>query len=626
MTTSTMRNDITGLRAIAVLSVLFYHVGAPVFPGGFVGVDVFLVISGYLITLKIRNEIERTGRFDLSAFYTGRVRRLFPALLATVTGSSIVACLIFPPSLFQELAGSAVAAVLSFSNFFFYGESGYFDTSTRLKPLLHTWSLSMEEQFYLVWPVAMIFLMKVRGGGVRLAVIAALLSASLLLSIAKMADQAMIYYLLPFRAFELLIGALLALTERKSGADKAFGSWIGLLAGLACIIWPVLFYSKETVFPTYNAVLPCLGAALVIFSGQCKAGRIIIGNRPMVYCGLISYSLYLVHWPAIVFWEYASGSSPTLWGQAAICAISVALASASYHLVETPFRHSKAISSRMAMSACFVGASLVIAPAVVVWSGDGWPWRFPGAAMTLIDPTRFDEGVTHYPRDCFALPTQKPDEKDPACFTAANNGKKNVLLLGDSTANHLAAGLHTLLAEEANVLIWASSVCPPVRGVAAKDNPNCRSNMDQFFDEILPANHYDLVIAASFQELDAMRAGFGETLETFRRVGTPVVLVGRPLLYRANPSDIIAQNLRSDDFGTLLASRLRIGCDGEDGLDQLVAPDRFFSMKSHLCSNGLPIYQVGGTLINADVLHLNGRGSLMIARNLIAWLRQHTLL
>ena len=621
-----MRNDITGLRAIAVLSVLFYHVGWPVFPGGFVGVDVFLVISGYLITLKIKKEIERTGRFDLPAFYVGRVRRLFPALFATVAVSFLVACLIFPPSLFQELAGSAVAAVLSFSNFFFYGESGYFETSTRLKPLLHTWSLSMEEQFYLIWPVAMIGLMTIRGSGLRLAAVGALSAASLLLSIAAMTDPAKIYYLLPYRAFELLIGALLTLAETKRGSDRPFVSWIGLLTGLACIIWPVLAYSKETVFPTYNAVLPCIGAALVIYFGHSKAGQIVLGGRLMVYFGLISYSLYLVHWPVIVFWEYASGSSPTMWGQAVICAISVALAAVSYHLVETPFRLSKAISSRGSLSACFAGGLLVIAPALLVWTDDGWPWRFPGAAMTLIDPNRFDEGVTPYPRDCFVLPTQKPDEKDKACFTAANNGKKNVLLLGDSTANHLAAGLHTLLAEEANVLIWASSVCPPVRGVDAKDNPNCLSNMDQFFDEVLPANHYDLVIAASFQELDAMRAGFPETLETFRKVGTPVVLVGRPLLYRANPSDIIAQNLRSADFGTLLASRLRIGCDGEDGLDQLVAPDRFFSMKSHLCSNGLPIYQVGGTLINADVLHLNGRGSLMIGRELVKWLRQRSLL
>jgi peptidoglycan/LPS O-acetylase OafA/YrhL len=296
----TYRPEIDGLRAVAVISVLLYHVGVLQFSGGYVGVDVFFVISGFLITRIIFEEASRTGTFSFSNFYLRRLRRLFPALLTTVAISFLFGYWLLSPLNFREFGGSAITALTSVSNFFFWAHSGYFDTAAISKPLLHTWSLSVEEQFYLVWP-AFIATLTLKKWPVPVVLLAAG-AASLLFNIPfSSGDTSTIFYLTPFRVFEFVIGAILIWLPQISRyrINQAL-----TLGGLLLIAFSVLTYTQKTIFPSFHALPPCIGAACVIYAGNNPIAKLLLGNRLSVFIGKISYSLYLVHWPLIVFYRY----------------------------------------------------------------------------------------------------------------------------------------------------------------------------------------------------------------------------------------------------------------------------------------------------------------------------------
>ncbi|HEY8062220.1 MAG TPA: acyltransferase, partial [Gemmatimonadales bacterium] len=295
------RPDIDGLRAIAVLSVLFYHVGFASFAGGWVGVDVFFVISGFLITRLIKLQVE-AGTFRFGTFYLRRARRLLPALLVTSALSAIAATTLLSPRLLQEFGGSVVFTSLSLANWFFFRQSNYFDTSAISKPLLHTWSLGVEEQFYLVWPafivVALAIWPKRRTPWLILCAGAVSLAAATWFN----AHRSAVFYLTPFRAFEFAIGGLVVwLPKRKAPSNV----WMetGLATGLALIVAAVAGLGTGS-YSGLAVVTPCIGAGLVIHCGTARVGGALLRNPLAVGIGLISYSLYLVHWPIVVFLHY----------------------------------------------------------------------------------------------------------------------------------------------------------------------------------------------------------------------------------------------------------------------------------------------------------------------------------
>jgi peptidoglycan/LPS O-acetylase OafA/YrhL len=272
------RADIDGLRAIAVLPVVLFHAGFELFGGGFVGVDVFFVISGFLITGLIRNECAR-GTFSFRVFYLRRARRLLPALLATLMLSLAAGYWMLPPSDMRALGQSAFAALLSLSNMLFWLQSGYFDNASHLKPLLHTWSLSVEEQFYLVWPLALVLGLRLGSrawlpGLIAAGVIGSLLGCEIALSV----DPSAAFFFLPFRAFELGLGALLAflppLVSHRNAWREACTA-----TGLGMIFLAVFLYSESTRFPGFSALLPCVGAALVLVGGEAQYVGALLRNR-----------------------------------------------------------------------------------------------------------------------------------------------------------------------------------------------------------------------------------------------------------------------------------------------------------------------------------------------------------
>jgi peptidoglycan/LPS O-acetylase OafA/YrhL len=279
--------------------VLAFHIGLTGFRGGFVGVDVFFVISGYLISSIIFAEIN-SSRFTITGFYERRIRRIFPALVATLAATSVFAVIYLLPGELIDYAKSMLAATGSASNLYFWWHSGYFSSPTS-KPLLHTWSLAVEEQFYITFPLFLLLVRRFFPQALRTAVVI-LFFVSLVTSCLVVSRNPDTAFYMPYtRAWELLLGTLLSLGV----FPRLRSAWLRNLAtlgGIGMIMWSVLLYSQETLFPGLSALVPCVGTALIVWAGE--AGTSLVGSalswRPVVFVGLISYSLYLWHWPVIV--------------------------------------------------------------------------------------------------------------------------------------------------------------------------------------------------------------------------------------------------------------------------------------------------------------------------------------
>ena len=397
------RADIDGLRGIAVLSVLLYHLDVTAIGGGYVGVDIFFVISGFLITRLIRAEVLNSSRFSFANFYLRRARRLLPAFFFTLTLCFGVAFFLFPPPLMEQFSGSLVHSVISLANFHFWGQSGYFDSAALYKPLLHIWSLSVEEQFYLLWPLLLVFLLLKTP---RRAVPAALVlgfGISLYLNfifadgrVALLTDYfpaaagwfgngpSTIFYLMPFRIFEFAAGALLVWIIEYQPRNKLMLEPL-MLAGLVLTAYPLFTYTEKTLFPSYNALLPCLGAALLIYSGQSRHAGSLLRTPILVEIGRISYSLYLFHWPLIVFYKYYIYDFDPLSipERLAIGAVSILAAKLMVTFVEQPFRKSTGEGQKVPTRTFLAGHAalgiVLMLLAAGAWRQEGWAWRMPNS-------------------------------------------------------------------------------------------------------------------------------------------------------------------------------------------------------------------------------------------------------
>ena len=295
------RPDIDGLRAIAVLSVLAYHLRINMFRGGFVGVDVFFVISGYLISAIILKDIA-AGTFSIVSFYERRVRRIFPALIALFVGTTLLAYFFFLPTELIGFAKSLLAALFSVSNFYFWRHSGYFSAPVDTKPLIHTWSLAVEEQFYIFLPIFLFLAHRFFPRRLRTSIVVIALGSFVLSAVGAYRDPTAAFYLPHTRAWELLLGVLISLDVFPAIRGPVLRN-VSTICGLGLISAAVFGFSAYTPFPGIAALLPCVGAALIIAAG--RSGNSLVGRmlslKPMVFIGLISYSLYLWHWPIIVF-------------------------------------------------------------------------------------------------------------------------------------------------------------------------------------------------------------------------------------------------------------------------------------------------------------------------------------
>jgi peptidoglycan/LPS O-acetylase OafA/YrhL len=507
------RPDIDGLRALAVLPVVFYHYRVAGFSGGFVGVDIFFVISGFLITSLIHAEMGE-ARFSILRFYERRIRRIFPAifaLLAAVTALALV--LLFPRDLL-EYARSLIATTLFASNIEFWERAGYFDTAADLKPLLHTWSLAVEEQFYLVWP-AILFLSRRAGPRLLLLIVCAILLLSLAESEREVAQApTAAFYLLPSRMWELMLGAVLAVAQLRAPQSAVTGNVISGL-GLTLIGWAVVTYGPDAPFPGLAAIPPCLGAALLIYAGENRAllATRALSLAPLVFIGLISYSLYLWHWPLYVLAKYYA-SAPLGAGETlALILLSGLLAWLSYRFVEQPFRQRKDLfhgRRLFALAGAAMAIAIVIGGAIV--AGRGLPQRYPSDVRLLLSGANDRE---HRRGHCFNL-TAAQVREGRLCRIGDPTAKIDFVFWGDSHADALLPAVEDAARARHRAGLFASrSACPPLVGVERVDvaGGHCRAFNDEVMKAIAARNIAEVVIAARWAR-DAEGTGYGDETET----------------------------------------------------------------------------------------------------------------
>ncbi len=450
------RRDIDGLRAIAVLAVVFFHFGIPGFSGGFIGVDIFFVISGFLIGGILWREYCETGTIWLSHFYVRRFRRLLPAFFVMALCSTIVGWFLLLPFEFREFGKTLIASTVYLSNVLFYRSAGYFDTASHDKVLLHTWSLSVEEQFYIFLPIALLILARVRWLviPVLLLVFAASLAGSVLIT---PSDQPATFYLFPFRAWELLAGVFLAIagqTFRWQWRGWSLLSYLGLIAVLVAIF----MIKPDDRFPGYIAILPVLGTVFLLGTGRGDTlVTRLLSSRIMVFFGLISYSLYLWHWPVFTLSTYLRGEYANIFESIAWMGLSVVLGTLSWALVEAPVRRAQRLPGWSILGGAVLSSGLLLAVGGYLYVRDGAIDRFGPTVRPHIEASA--DFLQDWSR-C-NVPDEGPLMGLEVC-PIGPEGEPKVLVWGDSHVRAYREGLD-LAAHEAGtpgIIIWRAGCAP----------------------------------------------------------------------------------------------------------------------------------------------------------------------
>ncbi|PZQ46690.1 MAG: hypothetical protein DI556_19530 [Rhodovulum sulfidophilum] len=601
------RSEIDGLRTVAVLPVILFHAGFEVFSGGFVGVDVFFVLSGYLITSIIAREMAE-GRFSIRRFYERRARRILPALYFVMLVTLPISFQLMLPDEFAEFCRTFLSVIVFASNIFFWQTTNYFSRSAEENPLLHTWSLAVEEQYYMLFPLALLLLWRWRYRGAFWGVAALTLGSLALSEVAWRVAPVPNFFLLPTRAWELGIGALAALHLNRIGPDAPRARHGDALAalGLAMVIASVFVYSPRTPFPSVYALLPTVGTVLVILHGRSDAsvGR-LLSLRPIVFIGLISYSAYLWHQPLFAFARLASFGPPSPVLMLALSVLSLGLATLSWRFVEQPFR------DRTRMPAGAILRYGLVSSAALLLIGAVAPMlarvddRYPPELRQFTEVT-YDERVD-YVEDSY-------DKLVEADFTP--DGGKKLLILGDS----FSQDFYNMLRE--------NGAFPGYQIATRRVNSNCqlylgpedlRALVDPPVEPCLRnpgakdfvgiAQRADVIVfALSWREWSGER--IMETIDNFGfRPDQKVIVIGRKNFGYFNPRAFLRMDpgslagLRND------ANELQMEVNRE--MEALVPPTMFVDTHRILCGPGpsCPLFTPKGELIAFDGNHLTQAGA-----------------
>lgn len=619
------RPDIDGLRAIAVLSVVVHHAFPDALPGGFVGVDIFFVISGYLITTLVRDALDE-GRFSLADFYARRARRILPALLVVMSAALVAGWFVQTALQYSALGKTAAAAAMFVANFSLWQDANYFAWTSRSTILLHLWSLSVEEQFYIFWPLALAAL----AAFPRLVVPAtlAIVGASFFYGLeAAQVDQSRAFYWLPSRMWELGVGGVLALLRLRSENLAAPLSLASSLAGLCVIVASLAALNGSMLFPGFVALAPTAGAALVIAAGPHNwIARRVLGNPLAIFFGLISYPLYLWHWPLLSFAHALDRAEPWI-VRAALVGLSVPLAWATYRFVELPVR----LRRRISPQALAVGLVLVGAAAGGVHLANGLPSRSFAADPHSIFLDHYVDAqkrglVEAYRPECdFYDEATKRARAAIAASCLPSGERKNWLLWGDSHAQALSAGLRSILPEGVALAQVATSGCPP--GLAdfpgAPANHFC-SRGNSFARDLVAGGRIDKLILAQaegHEEVDwSAFAAFA------RRHGVrSVVLVGPAPQWLPSLPRIIVDHHWPQPDDAFVAEGLKASIlDADATLARRYARSAdiaYVSLIADLCgAQGCRARLAAPgpyNLTTIDYGHLSPEGSLFVARTIL---------
>ncbi|MGA8089676.1 MAG: acyltransferase family protein [Terracidiphilus sp.] len=625
------------MRAVAVLSVIAFHFGIFHLTGGFVGVDVFFVISGYLISSIVFSEVAG-ARFSVIGFYERRIRRIFPALFAMLLLLSAFGVAFLLPAELVDLSKSMLAATFSASNFYFWQHSGYFDVHNP-DLLLHTWSLAVEEQFYILFPIFLVLVRRFFAQWLRVSVVF-LFAASLLSSIVVVIFSPVTAFFMPYtRAWELLLGTMLSLGMFPEMQSRWMRD-LAALAGRVMIACADFEYTGGTLFPGPSALLPCLGSALIIGAGDSGRSAVysLLAWRPLVFVGLISYSLYLWHWPVLIVYQmglvdlnseferhFGGLLSVGRFEHLVILLVSFALAILSWRFVERPFRKGKL---RLAGSHLFATAAAVMLVCVafssLVLSSRGLPGRF--SAQTNQIASYLDRGdALESAEKAMRLGTCFLDQNKVTTFNLdsclrEDPARKNYLLIGDS---HAAAVWLALSESLPNVNVMQATVggCEPTLHHAMPGL--CRNVMDYVFETYLPSHPVQALILEAKWNAGSV-APLEETLAWAKMHQVPVVVMGCVPSYDAPLARLLAYSVAWHESD--LAGKHLVRAEGTlDARLRNVVEDKwhvpFVSLYDSLCEGGTCIEYADAArtvpLMN-DRDHFNPSGSLFVVRRLIA--------
>jgi peptidoglycan/LPS O-acetylase OafA/YrhL len=463
------RPEIDGLRSIAVLPVIFYHAALGPFGGGYVGVDIFFVISGYLITSIILGEIGK-GRFTFAEFYERRVRRIFPALFVVTALSAAAAWFVLTPQAMRNFGESVAATMLFAANIFFFLKSGYFNADVELFPMIHMWSLAVEEQFYAIFPPVLLAIFCWRRRWLRPFLLAVLI-VSFAASVAMQAHAPSANFFLPLsRAWELGLGALIASGDEQVRAfferRPKLASSVDI-AGLAMIAGAVMLLGRDTPFPGWFALPPVIGTALIVAaSGPATLVGRLLSLRPFVFVGLLSYSAYLWHQPLLALARSYAGAPLHDEALAAIIALTFLLSFLSYRFVEKPFRNRAFLRRRTLFALAASLGAVIVAFGVAAYATQGFPQRFPADRLAIARTMQLSPM-----RD--GCHTDGENYRPPR--TACTYGGPNVdwAVLGDSHGIEIGYALaERLRAQGRGIMHLSFSACPPALGFDPR-NPGC---------------------------------------------------------------------------------------------------------------------------------------------------------
>ncbi|WP_194469664.1 acyltransferase family protein [Bradyrhizobium sp. CCBAU 51753] len=522
MITTAYRPDIDGLRAIAVTAVVVYHAFPELLPGGFVGVDVFFVISGFLISGIIFDDME-SRRFSLARFYARRVRRIFPALVVVVCATIVASWFILLPAAFEHFGRQVIASSLFAANFFFWLQSGYFSPDAASFPLLHLWSLGVEEQYYIVWPLLVVLLARPSRWA---AVILLLGVASFALSVLLADHRELDFYLPVTRAWELMAGAALAWFDRRAPLRSVQAPNLLVAVGLALIATSALLLDAKSDFPSWRAAFPVVGSMLVIAAGgSSRFAAYVLSNRSAVFTGLISYPLYLWHWPILVLAASAKFLPLTLLERSAAIVAAYALAAATFWYIERPIRGRHLARWQIASFAICLAATAGIGGAIVKWNGFGG--RFPPDILPASNATR----IPAWRVDTCLLDLASQTKFADTCIEPV---RPLVLIWGDSTAGALMPGLRDLQSRTSfGIGQLTANGCQPLLSTAV--SPACRSNNERVL-ELIARVQPDIVLLLGFGPLDdTTKEGWGATVKALKNVPRVVVVGPAPLWKRGLP-------------------------------------------------------------------------------------------
>lgn len=496
------RPEIDGLRAIAIIPVILFHAGFKIFSGGFVGVDIFFVISGYLITTIIVAELGQ-GRFSIINFYERRARRILPVLFFVMLSCLPFAWLWLLPQEMKIFSQSLIAVSTFASNVLFWRTSGYFDAAAELNPLLHTWSLAVEEQFYLFFPLLLIFAWRLSKRWILLTLIIFACVSLIGAQWGAINKPTANFYLLPTRCWELFVGAFVASyfsNSYKPRIRNIVSDQVGSIIGFVLIVYSVFFFDSQTPFPSLYTLAPTIGAALIILfaTQQTLVGK-LLSNKLFVGVGLISYSAYLWHQPLFAFAKHRSLDESNKLLMCTLVITSVVLAYFSWKYIETPFRNKKDFSQKQIFAYGLIGSVFFVAIGITGSFTDGYANRFLSIAPLL--STRSDD--LQRVDECFLLNANANAFDLNKCSKKTSGKRFNILLLGDSHAASLYPGLKKYLdGNDVNVEMMTAAYCVPLVEHFPKNKSQTATSrcelINQKFIGLLSSQKFDLVVISSF--------------------------------------------------------------------------------------------------------------------------------